>query len=68
MSKNQDQEPINKIKQQLDAEYKNFTDLERFWAAFGIETGNTKYDELNKKYLDLNKGNFEYNTNNYPGG
>ncbi|MGI4753502.1 MAG: hypothetical protein ACRYE8_07290 [Janthinobacterium lividum] len=35
MSKNQDQEPIDKIKQQLDAEYKNFTDLESFGQLLG---------------------------------
>ncbi|ABV79665.1 hypothetical protein A1I_06745 [Rickettsia bellii OSU 85-389] len=57
MSKSQDQESIDKIKQQLDEEYQNLTYLETGWAALGIETGNTKYDELNKKYLDLNKGN-----------
>ncbi|WP_341794817.1 hypothetical protein [Rickettsia endosymbiont of Rhinocyllus conicus] len=57
MSKNQDQESLDKIKQQLDEEYQNLTYLETGWAALGIETGNKKYDELNKKYLDLNKGN-----------
>ncbi|WP_419235355.1 hypothetical protein [Rickettsia endosymbiont of Nabis limbatus] len=57
MSKSQDQESIDKIKQQLDEEYKNLTYLEAGWAALGIETGNKTYDELNKQYLDLNKGN-----------
>lgn len=57
MFKSQDQESIDKIKQQLDEEYQNLTYLEAGWTALGIETGNKTYDELNKQYLDLNKGN-----------
>ncbi|WP_017208617.1 hypothetical protein [Rickettsia australis] len=36
---------------------KNLSWVEAGWAAIGAETGNKKYDELNKQYLDLNKDN-----------
>ncbi|MCC8468047.1 MAG: hypothetical protein LN589_05210 [Rickettsia endosymbiont of Eriopis connexa] len=57
MSKSQEQKSIDDIKQQLDEEYKNLSWVEAGWAAIGAETGNKKYDELNKQYLDLNKDN-----------
>ncbi|HJD58674.1 MAG TPA: hypothetical protein LFV92_05855 [Rickettsia endosymbiont of Ceroptres masudai] len=57
MSKSQEQESIDNIRQQLDEEYKNLAWVEAGWAAIGSETGNKKYDELNKQYLDLNKDN-----------
>lgn len=62
MSKNQDQEPvtqesIDNIKKQLDKEYENLSWLQAGYVTFGIETGNKKYDDLNKEYLELNKNN-----------
>ena len=59
MSKNQEQEQesIDNIRQQLDEEYKNLSWVQVGYLALGAETGNKKYDELNKRYLDLNKDN-----------
>ncbi|WP_235364311.1 hypothetical protein [Rickettsia felis] len=57
MSKSQEQESIDNIRQQLDEVYKNLSWVEAGWVAIGSETGNKKYDELNKQYLDLNKDN-----------
>ena len=57
MSKSQEQKSIDDIKQQLDEEYQNLSWVEAGWAAIGAETGNKKYDELNKQYLDRNKDN-----------
>ncbi|BBJ32060.1 hypothetical protein RAS_11690 [Rickettsia asiatica] len=45
------------IRQQLDEEYKNLLWVQVGYLALGAETGNKKYDELNKRYLDLNKDN-----------
>jgi|GEM_PF-6643367 len=63
MSKSQDLEEqflkklIDEKKQELDEEYKNLSWVQAGWAAIGTETGNEKYDELNKQYLNLNKDN-----------
>ena len=36
---------------------KTFRGFQVGYLALGAETGNKKYDELNKRYLDLNKDN-----------
>jgi hypothetical protein len=41
------------LEQQLKEEYQNLSYLEAGWAALGIDTGNKKYDDLNKEYLKL---------------
>ncbi|MFA1688173.1 hypothetical protein ABVF33_01245 [Candidatus Rickettsia barbariae] len=56
-SQEQEQESIDKIRQQFDEEYKNLSWVQVGYLALGADTGNKKYDELNKRYLDLNKDN-----------
>ncbi len=56
-SQEQEQESIDNIRQQFDEEYKNLSWVQVGYLALGADTGNKKYDELNKRYLDLNKDN-----------
>lgn len=49
-----DPELINKKKQELDEAYKELTVLETMKLAVGMDTGNQKYDALNKEFSELN--------------
>ncbi|MGX6959820.1 MAG: hypothetical protein ACIPMY_00880 [Rickettsia endosymbiont of Pentastiridius leporinus] len=62
MSKNpnleeKNQELIKRKKEELDIEYQNLSYLEAMWAGMGVNTGNEKYDSLNKEYQELNGNN-----------
>ncbi|HJD55537.1 MAG TPA: hypothetical protein LFW21_02605 [Rickettsia endosymbiont of Pyrocoelia pectoralis] len=62
MSKNpnleeKNQELIKRKKDELDIEYQNLSYLESVWAGMGINTGNEKYDALNKEYQEISGSN-----------
>ncbi|MEY4463098.1 MAG: hypothetical protein RLZZ81_69 [Pseudomonadota bacterium] len=45
------------LEQQLKEEYQNLTYTQALWAFSPFETGNKKYDDLNKEYLTLTNNN-----------